>query len=52
MALSKIGSTFDSITYYGDGSWDEKACAELGWNFVAVGAALGGIESYYGESTN
>jgi len=49
-ALSKIGTGFDSITYYGDGSWDEKACAELGWNFVAVGAVLGGLESYFGES--
>ncbi len=49
-ALSKIGSRFDSITYYGDGPWDEKACSELGWNFVAVGAALSGIESYFGES--
>ena len=50
LALSKIGSGFDSITYYGDGSWDEKACSELGWNFVAVGPVLGGIESYVGES--
>ena len=49
-ALSKIGTRFDSITYYGDGSWDEKACSELGWNFVAVGAVLGGLESYFGES--
>lgn len=50
VALSKIGSGFDSITYYGDGSWDEKACSELGWNFIAVGPVLGGIESYFGES--
>ena len=50
VALSKIGSEFDSITYYGDGAWDKKTCSELGWNFVAVGKALGGIESYAGES--
>lgn len=50
IALSRIGSCFDSITYYGDGSWDEKASNELGWNFIAVGSALGGIDSYFGES--
>lgn len=24
-------------TYFGDGSWDKKACVELGFNFVLVG---------------
>ena len=26
-----------SFTYFGDGSWDKKACEELGFNFVLVG---------------
>ncbi len=47
-ALSRLGSGFSSITYYGDGPWDRDACVALGWEFVAVGAALGGIESYAG----
>jgi len=45
-ALSKLGSDFESITYYGDGPWDEDACLALNWRFVAVGAALGGLVSY------
>jgi hypothetical protein len=48
LALSKLGSRFSSITYYGDGPWDRDACVALGWKFVAVGAALGGIDSYIG----
>lgn len=48
LALSRLGSEFHSITYYGDGPWDRDACLALGWNFVAVGAALGGIDSYLG----
>jgi FMN phosphatase YigB (HAD superfamily) len=27
-------------TYFGDGAWDQRACAELGWRFVAIGGAL------------
>jgi len=48
LALSRLGSKFHSITYYGDGPWDRDACLALGWNFVAVGTALGGIDSYVG----
>lgn len=48
LALSRLGSEFNSITYYGDGPWDRDACLVLGWNFVAVGTALGGIDSYSG----
>ncbi len=48
LALSRLGSKFHSITYYGDGPWDRDACLALGWNFVAVGVALGGIDSYIG----
>jgi len=25
------------ISYFGDASWDKRACAELGWNFISVG---------------
>ena len=48
LALSRLGDRFDSITYYGDGPWDEAACRQLGWRFVAVGDAIGGIASYDG----
>ena len=34
------------VTYFGDGEWDQRACKELGWQFVAVGPRLGGIESF------
>jgi hypothetical protein len=45
-ALSQLPGEFDSITYFGDGEWDQRATAELGWNFVAVGANLGGVQTY------
>ncbi|MGI9221542.1 MAG: HAD family hydrolase [Woeseiaceae bacterium] len=45
-ALSQMSGEFTSVTYYGDGEWDRRATTELGWNFVPVGAALGGIRSY------
>ena len=45
-ALSRIGNDFESVTYFGDAEWDRQACQSLGWNFVAAGPDLGGIESY------
>ena len=45
-ALNKAGDGVRSVTYYGDAEWDQRACQELGWNFVAVGPGLQGIESY------
>lgn len=45
-ALAKLGTGFESITYYGDGTWDRDACASLGWSFVPVGRALNGLESF------
>lgn len=45
-ALAMLDQDFDSITYFGDAEWDRKACGDLGWDFVAVGRELGGIESY------
>ena len=46
LALDRIESEYDSVTYYGDGSWDRDACISLGWNFVPVGRAIGGLETY------
>ena len=48
IALDGLGAQFDSVTYYGDGPWDRQACAELGWEFVAVGGVLGGLEDFRG----
>jgi phosphoglycolate phosphatase-like HAD superfamily hydrolase len=47
IAVSQLGSSFSTITYFGDGPWDRDATSRLGWNFVAVGSALGGLESYH-----
>ena len=46
IALAQLGARFESVTYYGDGPWDRDACRMLGWEFVAVGPQLGGIEHY------
>lgn len=46
IALGSLGRHFDSVTYYGDGPWDLQACEQLGWEFVAVGAELGGLEDF------
>ncbi len=48
IALARLGSGFESVTYYGDGPWDRDACAQLGWEFVAVGPNLGGLEDFRG----
>lgn len=45
-ALKQMGDRFDSVTYYGDGAWDEAASRALGWNFVAVGRDLDGLMSF------
>lgn len=50
IALARIGGHFDSVTYFGDAIWDVEACQALGWNFVAVGSDLRGIDSYEGFS--
>jgi phosphoglycolate phosphatase-like HAD superfamily hydrolase len=34
------GSGYKSRTYFGDGSWDQKASAVLGYNFVSVGSRV------------
>ena len=48
-ALQLIGRACDTVTYYGDGIWDQRACASLGWQFRPVGSALGGLLSYDDE---
>lgn len=52
IALSQLGGRFESVTYYGDGPWDRRACVDLGWRFVAVGPELGGLHTYEGHSFN
>ena len=49
VALSQLGASFESVSYYGDGPWDRAACEQLGWRFVPVGPEVGGIESYIGH---
>ena len=46
IALSKLGTEYESVTYFGDAEWDRRACETLGWEFVPVGPDLDGIETY------
>ncbi len=46
-ALDRSETEYDSVTYYGDGPWDRDACNSLGWTFVPVGRAIGGLETYH-----
>ena len=48
IALSAIDADCVSVTYYGDGPWDERACRELNWSFEPVGSDLGGLETFDG----
>ena len=52
IALESLGGFFKSVTYYGDGPWDRQACEQLGWEFVAVGVELGGLEDFRSASLN
>ena len=45
-ALQMTGGCAGAVTYFGDAEWDQLACEDLGWNFVAVGPRLGGINSF------
>ena len=45
-ALNQLGGEFQSVTYYGDGEWDEAASRGLGWKFVPVGEKLAGLTRY------
>ncbi len=51
-ALAAAPAGIQRVTYYGDGVWDQRAVRELGWEFVPVGAALGGIAHYYGAGAH
>ncbi|HTV78138.1 MAG TPA: HAD family hydrolase [Steroidobacteraceae bacterium] len=45
-ALGRLEGPFASVTYFGDGVWDQSAAARLGWGFVAVGPKLDGISDF------
>jgi len=45
-ALSGAPPGIGKVTYFGDGVWDRAAANQLGWKFVAVGRALGGVRDY------
>jgi len=49
-ALHALGRHFESVTYYGDAPWDERACRELGWRFQPVGHRLQGIREYSADT--
>jgi phosphoglycolate phosphatase-like HAD superfamily hydrolase len=51
-ALSGGPPDIDRIIYYGDGTWDQRAVRELGWEFMPVGEKLGGIRHYYGAASH
>lgn len=38
-------SQYDSITYFGDGPWDQRASKALGYNFVSVGDRINSPKS-------
>ena len=46
IALSQLGTLYESVMYFGDAEWDRRACEILGWEFVPVGSGIGGIETY------
>lgn len=46
LALDSLSGPFDSVTYLGDGEWDERATLALGWRFQPVGSVLGGITHF------
>ena len=46
IALSQLGQGFESVTYYGDGIWDQEASRALGWQFVPIGPSLNGLASF------
>ncbi len=48
IAAARLNAELESVTYFGDGPWDRSASERLGWNFVPVGTALGGLETFDG----
>jgi beta-phosphoglucomutase-like phosphatase (HAD superfamily) len=47
-ALNQLRGKCQSVTYFGDGEWDEAASRNLGWKFVPVGERLGGLTRFKG----
>ncbi len=45
-AIGDRGVAIESVTYFGDGSWDREACRELGWAFQPVGPDVDGLLSF------
>ncbi|PCF94936.1 hypothetical protein CPA45_15085 [Vreelandella nigrificans] len=46
MAARRAGKErYDSITYFGDGPWDQEASKTLGYNFVSVGNRINSPQS-------
>ena len=42
---------FDSITYVGDGEWDEAATAALNWRFIGVGERIKDTKNWIADFT-
>ena len=40
------GNTLARATYFGDGAWDLRASAALGYDFIAVGGAVAHSVAY------
>lgn len=38
--IMRLASESDTVVYFGDGSWDKRACEELGYGFIAVGNSI------------
>lgn len=47
IARSRLAGDITRIFYVGDAVWDEAACRTLGWQFVGVGPAVGGIADFH-----
>jgi hypothetical protein len=39
-ARAATGINFERRTYFGDGPWDQRASAELGYDFIAISEKL------------
>lgn len=47
IARRRLAGDITGILYVGDAVWDEAACRSLGWQFVGVGPAVGGIADFH-----
>jgi len=46
IAMERSEGVCDNVSYFGDAPWDRAACNALGWEFVAVGPVVGGMEDF------